>query len=252
MDSNAQKIAVDEFETDSNFPGVSNLTKDKDGNITNGYGGRILLYDFDDYFNDNDEFVLSKSEYSKNSDGSITLKAGKRLKFYDISYNGITDVSLTFNPMYLMEGGKFYSIEDGALSVPEGYKTKDADGNCIISAQFFTDYPEFFKKGENGSLIVEDKNYTLKQKVSQPQAAIVIMDYKTGGLKAMDSGRSSQVEMIMPPYFSVARRVYAPPSSPFSLTLKVGRSEWLALIMKPLGVPWGTRNARTALPPRVR
>ena len=58
MDSRAQKIAVDEFETDYNFPGVSNLTKDSDGNITNGYGGRILLYDFDDYFNDDDEFVL--------------------------------------------------------------------------------------------------------------------------------------------------------------------------------------------------
>jgi penicillin-binding protein 1A len=125
MDSHAQKVAVDEFETDSNFPGVSNLTKDSDGNITNGYGGRILLYDFNDYFNDKDQFVLKKSEYSKNSDGSITLKANKRLKFYDISYNGITDVSLTFNPMYIMEGGKFYSIEDGALSVPEGYKTKE-------------------------------------------------------------------------------------------------------------------------------
>ena len=197
MDSRAQKIAVDEFETDSNFPGVSNLTKDSDGNITNGYGGRILLYDMDDYFNDNDEFVLSKSEYSMNSDGSMTLKAGKRLNFYDISYNGINDVSLTFNAMYFMEDGKFYSIEDGALSVPEGYKSKDADGNCIISAQFFTDYPEFFKKGDDGDLIVEQHNYTLKQKVSQPQAAIVIMDYKTGGLKAMVGGRNVEGKMLL-------------------------------------------------------
>jgi len=197
MDSDAQKIAVNEFEKDSNLPGVSNLPKDRDGNITNGYGGNILLYDFDDYFNENNEFVLEKGEYSMNSDGSMALKAGKRLKFYDITYNGISDVGITFNSMYVIENGKFYSIEDGALSVPQEYKTKDADGNCIISADFFKDYPEFFKKGDDGTLVVEEKNYTLKQKVSQPQAAIVIMDYKTGGLKAMVGGRNVKGKMLL-------------------------------------------------------
>ncbi len=197
MDSNAQQIAVDEFEKDSNFPSVSNLSKDKDGNITNGYGGRILLYDYDDYFNEDKEFVLSDDEYKMNSDGSMTVYADERLNFYDISYNGISDVSMTFHPMYVFEDGKLYSIEDGALSVPQGYKTKDADGNCIISAQFFTDYPEFFEKGSDGNLIVSQNNYTLKQKVSQPQAAIVIMDYKTGGLKAMVGGRNVEGKMLL-------------------------------------------------------
>ncbi len=197
MDSRAQKIAVTEFETDSNFPGVSNLYKDSDGNILNKSGGGIILYDYDDYFNENEEFVLTSDEYKKNSDGSITLFAGNRLKFYDVTYNGISDVSLTFNPMYVIEDYKFYSIEDGAISVPAEYKTKDADGNCIISAEFFTDYPEFFKKGEDGDLIVSSTNYSLKQKVSQPQAAIVIMDYKTGGLKAMVGGRNVEGKMLL-------------------------------------------------------
>ena len=197
MDSNAQKIAVTEFETDSNFPSVSNLAKDSDGNITNGYGGRVILYDYDDYFNENNEFVLTEDEYTKNSDGSMTLYAGNRLNFYDITYNGTSDVSLTFNPLYVIEDYKFYSIEDGALSVPQGYKTKDAKGNCVISADFFTDYPEFFQKGEDGSLIVSSANYSLKQKVSQPQAAIVIMDYKTGGIKAMVGGRNVDGKMLL-------------------------------------------------------
>lgn len=48
--------------------------------------------------------------------------------------------------MYTSEGGTFYFIESGALSIPQGYKTVDGDGNAIISAQFFTDYPEFFVK----------------------------------------------------------------------------------------------------------
>ncbi len=190
MNKRAQKIVEKEFADSSNLPGVSSLRKDIDGNILNNDTGDIMLYDYDDYFNDKDEFVLSKKEFKRNSDGSLTLYRGKRLSFYEVETNGKEDISIDFKAMYQQKDGKFYSIEGGALSIPQGYKDKDAKGNCIISAKFFEDYPTFFKK-RSGKLVVSSKNYTLQQKVVQPQCAMVIMDYKTGGIKAMVGGRGT-------------------------------------------------------------
>lgn len=198
MDSDAQQTAVNELEKDSNLPGVTGVKKDSNGNIMNpASSGSILLYDYDDRFNDSSNFILGKDEYAMNSDGSMTLYSGKWLKFYDITLSdGSSDVSIDFRAMYTQTGSKIYSIEGGALSVPQGYKNKDASGNCIISAKFFKDYPEFFSAGSDGTMLVSQNNYTLKQKVVQPQASVVIMDYKTGGIKAMVGGRGVSGNML--------------------------------------------------------
>ncbi len=87
-----------------------------------------------------------------------------------------------------MEDGVFYLIESGALSIPQGYKEADAKGNCIVSARFFTDYPDFFNKVDGG-LQVSSANYSLKQKVRQPQGASVIIENGTGEVRAMMGGR---------------------------------------------------------------
>lgn len=54
----------------------------------------------------------------------------------------------------------------------------------MISAKFFKDYPEFFvANGDN--LVVSSNNYSIKQKVRQPQAATVVLENSTGEIKAM-------------------------------------------------------------------
>ena len=189
MDSDIQKIVEKEFAKDSNFTGISYLRTDSKGNLLNT-DGSLLLYKYDNYFNDDDEFTLSSDEYKKNSDGSITIYKGKRLNLYQTEVNGEPDVSVEFKGMYTRDDGSFYFIESGALSIPQGYKTVDDDGNCIVSAQFFTDYPEFFSE-DDGDLVVSSDNYSLKQKVRQPQAAMVIIENSTGELKAMMGGRGT-------------------------------------------------------------
>lgn len=195
MDRSAQKIVEKEFDQSYNYPSVAGLRKDSDGNVLNNKTGKILLYDYDDYFNEKDQFVLNKKEFKKNSDGSMTIYSGKRLNIYDITVNNAADVSVEFKAMYQQTEGKFYIIRGGALSIPQGYKTKDAKGNCIISPEFFKDYPEFFKE-KGGKLVVEASNYSLQQKVIQPQSAMVIIDYKTGGIKAMVGGRGTSGKML--------------------------------------------------------
>ncbi|MCQ4638510.1 transglycosylase domain-containing protein [Anaerovorax odorimutans] len=188
MNKTAQKIVKKEFDDNINYPTVANLKKDTNGNLIDNKTKKIQLYKYDNYFNKKKQYIIKKSEYRKNGDGSLTLYSGKRLAFYSTVINGKKDISLEFKTMYRQWNGKFYIIKGGTLSIPQGYKYKDANGNCILSAEFLKKYPKFFVP-QNGDLIVSADNYTLQQEVVQPQSAMVIMDYNTGGIKAMIGGR---------------------------------------------------------------
>lgn len=190
MDSNVQNIMEEEFDDDSNFTTISYTRTNEDGNLVSDEGV-VLAYKYSNYINDNGNFVLSKDEYEKNSDGSITLLKNKRLNFYETEAAEGTDISVEFKGMYKTDDdGNFYFIESGSLSIPQEYKSLDDNGNCVISAQFFTDYPDFFKKTGDGYSVSKD-NYTLKQNVRQPQAAAVIIENKTGEVKGMMGGRGA-------------------------------------------------------------
>ena len=193
MDSQAQSVLEKEFNKDSNFPVPTSYSKDKNGNILNKDRNAVLLYKYSNYIEDDGTFKLQPSEYSKNGDGSLVLYKGKRLNFYDTTVNDTTDYSIEFKNMYLIEKDKFYSISGGYLSIPQSYKSKDANGDIVISAQFFTDYPSFFT--EEGK-VLSTKNYTLRAKVIQPQAAMTIIDNSNGAIKAMIGGRKIEGRLL--------------------------------------------------------
>ncbi len=195
MDSDIQKIVETEFNNSSNFAGIAYARTNEEGDLLNSETGSIMIYSYSHYFNDSGEFTLDESEYTTNDDGGITIKAGKRLNLYQTEVNGSADVSIEFKNIYTQEDGIFYFIESGALSIPQGYKTINDDGNCVISGQFFADYPDFFKKTDGG-LVVSKTNYSLKQKTRQPQGAMVIIENKTGEVKAMIGGRETKGKQL--------------------------------------------------------
>ncbi|MBR3788231.1 MAG: transglycosylase domain-containing protein [Firmicutes bacterium] len=195
MDSDIQKIVEKEFKDSSNFAGVAYARTNSDGDLLNPETGSIMVYAYSHYFDDNDKFTLKKSEYTTNDDGGITIKSGKRLNLYEVEVNGAPDVSIEFKNMYTKDNGIFYFIESGALSIPQGYKSINDDGDCVVSGDFFTEYPEFFKKTDDG-LVVSKGNYSLKQKTRQPQGAMVIMENETGEIKAMIGGRETKGKQL--------------------------------------------------------
>ena len=195
MDSDIQKIVEKEFKDSSNFAGVAYARTNSDGDLLNPETGSIMVYAYSHYFDDNDKFTLRKSEYTTNDDGGITIKSGKRLNLYQVEVNGSPDVSIEFKNMYTKDDGIFYFIESGALSIPQGYKSINDDGDCVVSGDFFTEYPEFFKKTDDG-LVVSKGNYSLKQKTRQPQGAMVIMENETGEIKAMIGGRETKGKQL--------------------------------------------------------
>jgi penicillin-binding protein 1A len=194
MNSNVQKIAEKEFTDSSNFPKVSGLDKDKSGNVLDS-SGNILLYNHNYFFNSEGTFTISPDEYKKADDGKITLLRGKRLNFIKTEVQGKINYSVEFKDMYLVEDGVFYCIKGGVISVPQEYKTKDDEGNLIISGQFVKDHPDFFQFVKNG-IAVGRSHYTLSQKIIQPQSAMVITDYKTGNIKAMVGGRNIEGRLL--------------------------------------------------------
>ncbi|MEG0662608.1 MAG: transglycosylase domain-containing protein, partial [Anaerovoracaceae bacterium] len=179
----AQKAIETEFNEGSNFPSVDYKDTRFDGNKNIiSKEGNLLLYSYNTYLPDG-FFVFKDDEITLAENGDLILTKNKRLNFYKTQVQGETDYSVEFKSLYTVEDNIFYSIESGALIIPKQYKTLDGDGNLVISAKFLQDHPDFFTVTD-GVYSVGENNYTLKQKVRQPQAAMVICDNKTGAVKA--------------------------------------------------------------------
>lgn len=192
MDSNIQRIVDAEFSNNANFPGVTHLSKDAAGNIL-GKNGSLLLYNYSNFFDSEGRFYFAPDEYEWLPNGDLKLLAGKRLNFYQTSVQGGTDVSIEFKNLYIVENDVFYSIQGGTILIPQQYKSRDNDKNAIISAEMFDsdDYANYIRKDENGNLFVDAQHYSLRQRVVQPQSAMVIVEYQTGQIKAMAGGRNT-------------------------------------------------------------
>ncbi len=196
MNSDMQKIAEQELTSNANFPKVSGLSKDKAGNILNS-NKNIMLYNYDNYFNSEGVFTLTPEEYQAADDGGIILLKGKRLNFYKVKVHGETDYNIEFKDMYIMQDGIFYSIKGGIINIPQQYKSKDDEGNLVISGTFFDDPDQagvlqFVPEG----IALDSSHYTLRQKIVQPQSAMVIFDYHNGGIKAMVGGRNIEGRLL--------------------------------------------------------
>lgn len=188
-----QKTVEAEFKKNGNFPAVTGLNKDKAGNARDA-SGKILLYKYDNMFDEEGNFTLKPDEYQINEDGSMTVFKGNRLNIYKTEVRGKVDYSIELKSMYSIEDGVFYTISTGYILIPTQYKSRDNDGNLIISRDFF-DEDSPLKITDQG-IVIPKGYYQLKDKVIQPQAAMVIMDYKTGAIKAMAGGRSLSGKLL--------------------------------------------------------
>lgn len=195
MNVKMQKIAEKEFNDNNNFPQVRyGGSKNQAGNLIDSKGS-VLLYAYENYFNADGKFILSPEEYQIGPNGELILLKNKRLNFYKTEVQGETDYSIEFKNMFSIEDKVFYSISGGTVLIPAQYKTKDNDGNLMISQDFFLDKPDILQFGENG-ITLDQEYYVLKQKIQQPQGAMVILDYQSGGIKAMVGGRSIEGKLL--------------------------------------------------------
>jgi len=201
LDSKAQNVVADEFKDDANFPSVSAIwMQDGDGNILNN-DGKIALYDYDDYFDEDDNFTLSaeNEEIVFHDDGSATINKGHNLNIYETEVDGATDYSIEFKDYYIVdEDGILFSIQGGYVNIPTEYKSSDGNGNVNVSADFFNDknYSSSFTR-DGDDLIISETGYSIGRSIRQPQAAMVIVEVGTGQVKAMVGGRQFKGEKLL-------------------------------------------------------
>lgn len=195
MDSTAQKVIQKEFKNNSNFPTPTNISYDSSGNILNS-DGNVAMYDYDDYFS-NGVFTFKSGEAYQKSDGSLIIKKDKRLNIYKTTVNGKTDYSIEFPTMYVFSNSRLYSISGGYINIPQKYKSKDSDGNIVVSAKYMNSKAgKSFFNISGSTISIPKTSYTLNQKVIQPQSAMSIVENSTGQLKAMVGGRKTSGRML--------------------------------------------------------
>jgi penicillin-binding protein 1A len=187
LDSTAQNVVVKELNDTDNFPNLGSVKTNSDGNAVDS-SGNVIMYDYDNYFDDSGNFIFGSDEITVNKNGSVTIKKGHRVNIYTTTVDGEDDYSLEFKYLFTYENRTLYTISGGYINIASQYKKLNKNGDLVISADFFKDQDSI--RVEDGKLIIPQGAYTLHQKTIQPQVAMTIVEVGTGKIKAMVGGRN--------------------------------------------------------------
>jgi len=196
----AQDIATEEFENPENFPKPDFRDLDQNGNLLDDSKAKILLFKYEYMFEERGDgpwFHLmysedeTKTDYMLRADGSMVIFGGaaKRLGIYQTNGPGGPDINLEFKDYYSTPDGVMYITKGGYIEIPVEFKSVDGDGNLILSREYMRSPDNIFTKDEEGELWIGPKHFTLRQEVLQPQSAFILIDHRTGQVKAMVGGR---------------------------------------------------------------
>ncbi len=194
------------------FPKVT-VSFDGEGNIISKESKRLLLHKYSNLVNELGQLVIPKSDYYYDDQGNLVLRSGRRLSIYPVRRDGeIVKIKIDVKSTFKYDEGSeansknkdgtwdivgLYSYQGRDLLVPDEYKTMDDNGNAVIDKSLFDKYPDFFQESSNGDLVVDGENFVISKKgIVQPQSAMVIIDYRTGELKAIVGGRNVSGQKI--------------------------------------------------------
>lgn len=195
LDLNMQTKLEKIYANNENFPKMPSL-KDSKGNLRNvikNNKGQIVLYKQSYIINQNGDLIIPKGDFKYGNNGDLLLYKNRRLNFnalYD--NNKLVGIQVRLKDSYKAnENNDMFIYKGGSIKVPSQYKSFDAGKNLIVSNEFLNSKPDFFKKDSDGNILVSKENYTIGSKGTiQPQSSTVILDYRTGEIKALIGGRN--------------------------------------------------------------
>ncbi len=168
-------------------PRLIDETSIKNGNIVDKYE-TIIFYKKENILDENSNLKIGKGAYSFSDDGKLIITSRKInsrnkdiIDYYTINENKVLvtyklgNLNLTNND-YIVGDKRELIINANFLNANKDFYTIDENNNLIINSGYFTHYT----KG-----------------IIQPQAAVVITDYKTGELKALIGGRDVKDRRVL-------------------------------------------------------
>ncbi len=191
IDMNIQKIVEEAYKDSKNFPNLV-VKKDKTGNILNKNRSSILLYKKENLINPEQQLVIPKSDYKYDENENLILLAGKRLDFTPVYENDeLKSVIAAVKDVYKYNKEDQLLISKGGnIKIPAEFKNYDNNKNLVIDKEYLTSHPNVFTKDDNGNLLLSKDYYNISpSEAVQPQSSMVIMDYRTGEIKALIGGR---------------------------------------------------------------
>lgn len=192
LDVGIQKKLESNYSVNENFPTI-NLKYDSNQNIQNKDRSSVILYKKSNIISEQSNLIIPKGYYQFLDNGDLKLYRNKMFSFIPL-YNDdkeIVNYSIRLKTTYEIIDDILYTFNGGSLKISSQYKSLNSSSDMIISNKFISDNPNFFVKDNNGNLLIAKENYSISQTPTiQPQSSSVIMDYRTGVIKALVGGRN--------------------------------------------------------------
>ncbi|WMM23442.1 PBP1A family penicillin-binding protein [Tissierella sp. MB52-C2] len=151
--------------------------------------GSIIFYQRNNLVNEVFELILEKGTYELR-DNDLYIKNKK----------------LTPYPKHI-DVADYYTIDDrknlvthtvGSIVIPEDQFSVSDSKEIRIGQTYLNDNKDFYRIDDNGNLLINEKYfYISKDGIVQPQAATVLLDYRTGQIKALVGGRDIEGTSIL-------------------------------------------------------
>ena len=170
-------------------PVLVDWSVNKAGNVIDENGG-LVYYKQENLLNEEFDLVIENGTYEVQENENLTIKNNK----------------LTIYPKHI-DIADYYSIDDkknlvahtvGSIIIPEGEFSIGENKELIISKAYLDKNNDFYSIDKNSNLIINESYfYRDIDGIVQPQSASVVIDYRTGHIKAIVGGRDIDGNRIL-------------------------------------------------------
>lgn len=172
-------------------PAFLNWSSDNSGNITNARG-KVVYFRKENLLTENNSILLSPSEYTFNSDGSLLINSNK-LGIYG-NFIDPKDYFTVNDENNLVT----HMISNSGKAVAEVGQVQQTEQGILLSKQILDNNTDLYSIDENKNMLFNSEYFTIDvDGIPQPQGSIVVIDHKTGQIKAVVGGRNQKGRMIL-------------------------------------------------------
>lgn len=210
LDQNMQKTLEDIYANFSSYlmgdtsgwdtPPLLNMKYDNFGNIINS-SGRLLYFAKGNFLNENNDIRLSQEDAHMDKAGNIVLATNKAY---------LDQTKLVFRNYYSLdeENRNLRTHRTGFIDLESNKNIYlDKEENIVISKNYLDKNNKLFKAYDDGTFSINKDFYEMDlEGVIQPQSSSIVIDHKTGHIKAIMGGRDQKGQRILDRASAVPRQ----------------------------------------------